>query len=159
MNKRTLVAYFSASGVTEEAAKKLAEAVGADIFKIRPTVPYSDADLDWNDKSSRSTREMNDSLSRPSISGTVENPQDYDTILIGFPVWWYSAPTIINTFLESADFSGKTIAPFCTSGGTGIEICERKLKETYGSKYVWKAGIRLTGNESKSELAAWAERL
>ncbi len=156
---KTLVAYFSATGTTKKVAQKLADAIGADIFEIEPQKPYTSADLNWNDSHSRSSVEMNDPAYRPAIKSTVENPQDYDTLLIGFPVWWYKAPTIINTFLESADFSGKKIALFCTSGGTGVEGCERELKKTYGSKYVWKNGKRFTGRESGSSLAAWVKSL
>ncbi len=159
MKNRTLVAYFSASGVTRSTSDKLADAIGTDIFEIKPKVPYTNKDLNWTDKSSRSSIEMNDLSSRPAITGTVLNPQDYDTLLIGFPVWWYAAPTIINTFIESADFSGKTVALFCTSGGTGIEGCERKLKETYGNKFVWKKGKRFTGRESSKAFSEWAENL
>lgn len=156
---KTLVAYFSASGVTAQVAKKLASAIGADLFEIKPQVPYTSADLDWHDSRSRSSVEMNDPNSRPAIAGTVEDPGQYDTLLIGFPVWWYKAPTIVNTFLGSADFSGKTVALFCTSGSSGVEGCERALKQTYGGKYVWKNGKRFTGRESDSALSAWAKGL
>ncbi len=157
--EKILIAYFSASGVTKRAARKLADAIGADIFEIEPQKPYTNADLNWNNSSSRSSVEMNDPAFRPAILKTVKNPQDYDTLLVGFPVWWYKAPTIINTFLESADFSGKKIALFCTSGSSGVEGCEQDLKKTYGSKYVWKDGKRLTGRESDSSLIAWVKSL
>ena len=106
--KKTLVAYFSASGVTERAAKEIAGGVDADLYEILPTQPYTDADLDWTDKKSRSTAEMNDPACRPEIAGTVENMEQYDTVFIGFPIWWYVEPRIVDTFLESYDFSGKT---------------------------------------------------
>ncbi len=156
---KALTVYFSASGVTKAVAEKLAAAANTDIFQIKPKIEYTTEDLNWRNNKSRSTLEMNDSSSRPEIVETVANPQDYDTLLIGFPVWWYAAPTIINTFLESADFSGKNIALFCTSGGTGVEGCEKKLKDTYGNKYVWKKGKRFTGHENSGDLAAWVESL
>ena len=119
MSKK-LVAYFSASGNTASLAKKLAEAANADLCEIRPAVPYTAADLNWQNKQSRSSVEMNDHSSRPAILPTEADPAAYDTIYVGFPVWWYIAPTIINTFLESADFTGKTIILFATSGGSGF---------------------------------------
>ena len=120
MSKR-LVAYFSASGVTAKVAENLADAIGADIFEIQPKVPYTKADLNWMDKKSRSTIEMSDSTSRPAIAAKRDNMDEYDTIFVGFPIWWYIAPTIINTFLESYNLKGKTIIPFATSGGSGIQ--------------------------------------
>lgn len=113
---RKLVAYFSASGVTAKVAETLAEAIGADIYEIEPKVPYTKADLDWTNKQSRSSIEMNDPASRPAIAGVRDNMADYDTLFVGFPIWWYVAPTIINTFMESYDLTGKTIIPFATSG-------------------------------------------
>ena len=115
-----LVAYFSASGVTAKVAETLAEAIGADIFEIEPKVPYTEADLNWMNKNARSTIEMNDPASRPEIAIKRDNMKDYDTIFVGFPIWWYVAPTIINTFLESYDMTGKTIIPFATSGGATL---------------------------------------
>lgn len=117
---RKLVAYFSASGVTAKVAERLAETIDADIFEIQPAVPYTRADLDWRNKNSRSSVEMNDLTFRPAVSGRRDNMDEYDTIFVGFPIWWYIAPTIINTFLESYNFSGKTIIPFATSGGSGM---------------------------------------
>ena len=117
---KKLVAFFSASGTTKKAAERLAKAVGADLFEIKPAIPYSSADLNWMDKKSRSSVEMNDPASRPEIAGSLSNMADYDTIFIGFPIWWYVAPHIINTFVESYDFSGKTLVPFATSGGSGM---------------------------------------
>ena len=114
---KKLVAYFSASGVTKEAAKRVAEAAGADLFEIKPAQPYTHADLDWTDKKSRSTIEMNDKTARPAIAENLPNMADYDVVFIGFPIWWYVAPRIIETFLESYDFAGKTVVPFATSGG------------------------------------------
>lgn len=118
--KKILVAYFSASKTTEHAAKEIAQAVGADLYEICPDKAYTAADLNWNDKKSRSTVEMNDPACRPKIAGTVEHMEQYDTVLIGFPIWWYVEPRIVDTFLESYDFSDKTVIPFATSGGSGI---------------------------------------
>ena len=117
---KTLVAYFSASGVTKKLAQTLADAIGADLFAIEPKVPYTRADLNWMDKQSRSTIEMQNPASRPEIAGTCANIADYDTVFVGFPIWWYVAPTIVNTFLESCDLTGKTVVPFATSGGSGM---------------------------------------
>ena len=117
---KVLVAYFSATGTTAGAAKRLAGAVKGDLFEIKPTVPYTASDLDWTDKHSRSTLEMKDPNSRPEVSSHVDNMDQYDTVFVGFPIWWYVAPTIINTFLEAYDFSGKTVIPFATSGGSGM---------------------------------------
>ena len=115
-----LVAYFSASGNTAKAAKALAKAAGADLYEIKPAVPYTGADLNWMDKQSRSTIEMQNPASRPEIAGTCANIADYDTVFVGFPIWWYVAPTIVNTFLESCDLTGRTVVPFATSGGSGM---------------------------------------
>ena len=117
---KTLVAYFSASGVTKKLAQTLADAIGADLFAIEPKVPYTRADLNWMDKQSRSTIEMQNPASRPEIAGTCANIADYDTVFVGFPIWWYVAPTIVNTFLESCDLTGRTVVPFATSGGSGM---------------------------------------
>ena len=128
---KILVTYFSASGVTAKVAQNIADNIGADTFEIRPKQRYTVADLNCQDKNSRSSVEMNDKSSRPELEVTVSKLNDYSTILIGFPVWWYTAPTIINTFIESLDLSGKTLIPFCTSGGTGIEGCEKDLRSAY----------------------------
>ena len=117
---KTLVAYFSASGTTERVARELAAAIGADLFEIAPQVPYTRADLNWNNKSSRSSVEMNDESSRPAIASTVSNMDAYDTVFVGFPIWWYVEPRIVDTFLEAHDLTGKTIVPFATSGGSGV---------------------------------------
>ena len=130
---KTLVAYFSASGVTEKAAAQLAKAAGGDLLEIAPKVKYTSADLDWMDKKSRSTLEMNDAACRPEMADTSADVSAYDTVYIGFPVWWYTAPRIINTFLEAYDFSGKKIALFATSGGSGIDKCVTDLKKQYPS--------------------------
>lgn len=151
---KILVTYFSASGVTAKVAQNIAENIGADTFEIRPKQRYTDADLNWRDKNSRSSVEMQDKSSRPELEVTVSKLNDYSTVMIGFPVWWYTAPTIINTFIESLDLSGKILIPFCTSGSTGIEGCEKDLKEAY-PQYNWKPGKRLTGRENKEFLENW----
>lgn len=155
---RKLVAYFSASGVTAKVAEKLSEAIGADLYAIEPEVPYTKADLDWMDKKSRSTIEMNNPASRPAIAGKRDNMNDYDTVFVGFPMWWYVAPTIINTFLESYDLTGKTIIPFATSGGSDMgKTNEKLLPSCKGAKLlngkVFKASV------SGADLAKWAEGL
>ena len=155
---RKLVAYFSASGVTAKVAEKLSEAIGADVYAIEPEVPYTKADLDWMDKKSRSTIEMNNPASRPAIAGKRDNMNDYDTVFVGFPIWWYVAPTIINTFLESYDLTGKTIIPFATSGGSDMgKTNEKLLPSCKGAKLldgkVFKASV------SGADLAKWAEGL
>lgn len=155
---RKLVAYFSASGVTAKVAEKLSEAIGADLYAIEPEVPYTKADLDWMDKKSRSTIEMNNPASRPAITGKRDNMNDYDTVFVGFPIWWYVAPTIINTFLESYDLTYKTIIPFATSGGSDMgKTNEKLLPSCKGAKLlngkVFKASV------SGADLAKWAEGL
>ena len=153
-----LVAYFSASGVTAKVAETLAEAIGADVFEIEPKVPYTEADLNWMDKKARSTIEMNNPVSRPEIAVKRENMSDYDTIFVGFPIWWYVAPTIINTFLESYDMTGKTIIPFATSGGSGMgRTNEKLLPSCKGAKLL--DGKVFKGNVNHKELAAWVDGL
>lgn len=154
MNGKTLVAYFSASGVTAGVAKELAQALGADLHEIVPAVHYTDADLNWMDKKSRSTLEMNDPASRPAIAPTDLDISGYDNILLGFPIWWYVEPRIVDTFLDSYDFTGKTIIPFATSGGSSIGKSEDSLK-AHCPAANWKPGKRLT----RANAAAWAERL
>ena len=151
---KVLVTYFSASGVTRRVAENIANNIGADLFEIKPKQEYTSEDLKWTNKQSRSSIEMNDKSSRPEIVETISNIEEYDTILIGFPVWWYTAPTIINTFIESNNFSNKILVPFCTSGGTGISGCERDLKNQY-PQYTWKDGKRLTGRETKEDIENW----
>ena len=136
---KTLVAYFSATGTTKAAAERLAKENNADLFEIVPEKPYTSADLDWTNKQSRSSVEMKDLDSRPAISGTVENLGQYDTVYIGFPIWWYTAPTIINTFIEAHDFSGKVLSAFATSGGSSITKSAADLKKKY-PQYNWIEG-------------------
>ena len=156
---KTLVAYFSASGVTAKLAANLAEAAGADLYEIKPAVPYTDADLNWQDKNSRSSVEMKDKSFRPAIADTNANVADYDTILLGFPIWWYVAPTIINTFLESYDFSGKTIILFATSGMSGLGNSAKELKNSVSDTAVIKDGKRFGANTSVNELKKWIDTL
>ena len=150
--RKKLVVYFSASGVTKNAAEKLAKAAGADIFEIRPAVPYTRADLDWMNKKSRSSVEMNNPDSRPEIAALPQDMSGYDTVFIGFPIWWYTAPRIIETFLDSCDLSGKTAVCFATSGGSTVAKAEKALKAKYPS-VVWKSGKMLNG-VSDSAIAA-----
>lgn len=153
MSKK-LVAYFSASGTTKKAAERLAKAAGADLFEIKPAIPYTSADLNWMDKKSRSSVEMNDPDSRPEIAETMPNMADYDTVFIGFPIWWYVAPHIIHTFLESYDFTGKTLVPFATSGGSGMGRTVDELRKLCPN-VDWKAG-KLVNGVSDQALATWA---
>ena len=156
MSKK-LVAYFSASGVTAKVAERLSESIGADLFEIAPKVRYTDADLDWRDKTSRSSVEMSNPASRPEIERVRDNMTDYDTIYVGFPIWWYVAPTIINTFLESYDLTSKVIVPFATSGGSGMgKTNEALLPSCNGAKLV--EGCVFKSSASKQELADWAEQ-
>ena len=134
--KKTLVVYFSATGTTKAAAQKLAKECDADLYEIVPEQLYTAADLDWRDKTSRSTIEMNDKTSRPAIKGRCENIAEYDTVWIGFPVWWYTAPTIVITFIEAHDLSGKTLNVFATSGGSGVNGSYNDLKKAY-PQYTW----------------------
>lgn len=157
MSKK-LVAYFSASGTTAKVAESLAEAIGADIFEIAPEVPYTPADLDWMDKKSRSTIKMQNPTSRPAIAAKRDHMADYDTIFLGFPIWWYVAPTIINTFLESHDLTGKTIVPFATSGGSGMgKTNEKLLPSCPGAKLL--EGKVFKSSTGKAELAKWVDGL
>lgn len=154
---KTLVAYFSASGTTKNVAEKLAEAAGADLYEIKPAVPYTRADLNWTDKQARSTIEMNDPASRPKLADKDAHAEDYDTIFLGFPIWWYVAPTIINTFLESYNLSGKKIVLFATSGGSGFgKTVSRLAPSCPGAELV--EGKLLNGSQTVSSLKAWAEQ-
>lgn len=153
--KKVLVAYFSASGVTRGVATQLAEVTGGTLHEITPLQPYTAADLDWTDKQSRSTVEMQDKSSRPAIKDTLTNMADYDVVYVGFPIWWYTAPTIINTFIESYDLKGKTLIPFATSGGSSIRKACDDLKTAYPD-LKWKEG-RLLNHASKKELEEWVK--
>lgn len=156
---RKLVAYFSASGVTAKVADMLADAVGADIYEIRPEVPYTKADLNWMDKKSRSTIEMNDKSIRPAIADKDAKIDQYDTIFIGFPIWWYVAPTIINTFLESYDFAGKKVILFATSGGSKFGNTVEELKISVPDTCEIIEGKLLNGKQTIPTIRAWTETL
>ncbi|MDR3594370.1 flavodoxin [Clostridium sp.] len=141
---KTLVAYFSVSGVTKKVAEKISIAAGADLYEIKSEDPYTKEDLNWNNKNSRSSIEMNDPNSRPSIADRVDNFEEYDVIFVGFPIWWYIAPTIINTFIESYDFLGKTVVTFCTSGGSGLGNSDKILKACCDPSVNWVSGKRFS---------------
>lgn len=155
MNNRMLVAYFSASGVTAGAAKRLAQAAGADLYEIRPETPYTNADLDWRNPHSRSSVEMNDLSSRPALADRDANITGYDTVFLGFPIWWGVAPTVVNTFLESYDFSGKKIVLFATSGGSGFGRTAEVLKPSVAPDTVIVTGKLLSGRETEGSLKKW----
>ena len=157
MSKK-LVAYFSASGVTKSVAQKLAEAAGADIYEIRPKVPYTRADLNWNDNNARSTVEMRDKKYRPELADNNAEISGHDVIFIGFPVWWYVAPTIINTFLEAYDFTGKTIILFATSGGSGFGNTVAELRPSAPGAVI-REGKLFRSSVSVADLKKWAEGL
>lgn len=154
---KTLVAYFSASGVTKRLAQTLAEAVGADLHEIVPETPYTDADLNWNNPDSRSSVEMKDKSFRPAVAGQMENMAEYDRIFVGFPIWWYVAPTIINTFLEQYDLTGKKVIPFATSGGSGMGNTNQELKDSCKGAELCD-GKRFSGSAKAAELKVWAEQ-
>lgn len=155
---KVLVAYFSATNTTEGVAEHIANGLNADLYEIVPEEPYTDADLDYNDSNSRSTLEMNDPSARPAISGSVENMEQYDIVFIGYPIWWGDAPRIVSTFMESYDFSGKTIVPFCTSGGSGIGSSASNLEQlTDGA--AWLDGRRLNGSDSQETVMEWVNGL
>ena len=156
MSKK-LVAYFSASGTTAAVAKDLAKAAGADIYEINPAVSYSRADLNWQDKQSRSSVEMSDKSSRPALADTDANIADYETVFIGFPIWWYIAPTIINSFLEAYDFSGKKIVLFATSGGSGFGKAVASLQPSAPNATIVEGAI-LNGRPNDAKLRAFAEK-
>lgn len=154
--KKVLVAYFSASGVTKRAAERLAKGTGADLFEIQPEKPYTDADLDWEDKKSRSTLEMQDRNCRPEISGKVADMGQYGTVFVGFPIWWYREPSIIDTFMESYDFSGKKIIPFATSGGSGMGESGKNLSRLApGAKA--EAGRCFPAGVTEEEIGRWGK--
>ena len=149
---KTLVAYFSASGVTARAAHAIAAATGGDLFEIEPAEPYTAADLEWTNKQSRSSREMGDDACRPAIKGSVADMDAYDTVFLGFPIWWYVEPRIVDTFLEAYDFAGKTVVPFATSGSSGIGGAEQRMR-TICPAAAWKPGKLLNGVDA----ATWAK--
>ncbi len=155
-SNKTLVAYFSATGTTEKAAGLVVKATGGTLYKIQPAREYTAADLDWHDKTSRSSVEMADAQARPALKSKLTNLADYDTIYIGFPIWWNLAPRIINTFIESGDFTGKTIIPFATSGSSRISNAEKELQKAYpGIK--WQKG-RLLNGATQEEIKQWTKK-
>lgn len=156
---KALIAYFSASGTTAHIAKELAQAAGADLYEIRPQMPYTKADLNWTDKKSRSSVEMNDKSSRPVLADKDANIAAYDTILLGFPIWWYVAPTIINSFLESYNFSGKKIILFATSGGSGFGKTVAELRPSVAADTTIIEGKLLNGRQSEASLKAWIKTI
>ena len=154
---KVLVAYFSVSGVTEKAAKELAKAAGADLFQICPEAPYTKEDLDWTNKQSRCTLEMQDLSCRPPIRGNVQDMEQYDVVFVGFPIWWGREPSVVDTFLTDYDYKGKCIIPFCTSGGSGIGSAAQRIRELTGANV--NEGKRLGGTVSEEDLKLWADGL
>lgn len=159
MSEKILVAYFSASGETARLAKTIADVTGGELFEIQPKVPYTSADLNWNDDSSRSSVEMRDPGSRPEISGSVAGIASYKYVFVGFPIWWYEAPRIIETFLESYDFSGKTVIPFATSGGSGFGKTDGILQKSCSPETDWRPGRRMSSSASAKEVQKWIDSL
>lgn len=155
---RVLVAYFSATGTTKAVAEQMGEILGADLFEIIPVEEYSSEDLNYNDDNCRANQEQQDAAFRPEIAETVENIEDYDVIFVGHPIWWGEEPRIIDTFLESYDFSGKTMVDFCTSGGSGISGSERNLQEIC-SEAEWLPGRRFSGGADEEEIREWIAEL
>ena len=154
MNK-ILIVYFSATGTTEEIAQKLATVTGGELYKIQPEQPYTDVDLDWNNRQSRSSVEMNNPKSRPAIKGRKENIADYDVIFIGYPIWWNLAPTVVNTFIENHNLRGKTVIPFATSGGSTIGNSVATLKKNY-PEINWRNG-KLLNRANEQSIREWTK--
>ena len=157
--KKVLVAYFSAGGVTAKTARELAAVENADLFEIAPEVPYTAADLDWRDKNSRSTVEMKDPDCRPPVRGVVEDMAKYDAVFVGFPIWWGREPSVVDTFLTGYSFAGKTIVPFCTSGGSGMGKTADRIRSLVGDGVTVDEGKRLGGELSPEDLRLWTEGL
>ena len=157
MMSKKLVAYFSASGVTASVAKGLAKAADADLYEIKPETPYTRADLNWQDKNARSSVEMRDKSSRPALADTNASIADYDTVFVGFPIWWYVAPTIINSFLEAYDFSGKKVVLFATSGGSGFGKAVAGLQPSAPDATIVEGAV-LNGRPSAAKLKAFADK-
>lgn len=154
---KVLVAYFSTSGVTAKLAERLASAIGADLHEIKPEKPYTSADLDWRDSNSRSSVEMKDKSFRPTIANSVENMDQYDTVFVAFPIWWYVAPTIINTFLEAYNLDGKKIIPLATSGSSSMGNTNKELAPSCKGATL-EEGKRFAANAGEKELADWANK-
>ena len=155
-NAKTLVVYFSATGTTKQVAQNLAKAIGADLHEIQPLAPYSSADLDWTNKSSRSSVEMNNKSSRPALAASDFSVKEYDKVFLGFPIWWGTAPRVVQTFLESQDFANKTIILFATSGSSGMGSTDKDLKSSVDASATILKGKVLNGNPSVEELKTWA---
>jgi len=158
-DRKILVAYFSASGETAKLSKTLSDVAGADLYEIVPQEKYSSADLNWNDKNSRSSKEMANVQARPAISGNVENMEQYEVVFVGFPIWWGEAPRIIATFLENYDFSGKTVIPFATSGGSGFGKTDSILQKLCPASVKWLPGALLKSNADKETVKKWVDEL
>ena len=158
MAKKVLVAVFSASGVTRKVGEEIARIAGADFYEIVPKQIYTPADLDWMNKKSRSSVEMNDPSARPEIAGSAINMASYDTVIVGFPIWWGIAPRIIETFLESYDFSGKKIIPFCTSGGSGVGRSDTALHKNVSGNVKWEKGIQIN-RPNEAQIRRWLNQV
>ena len=151
---KALVAYFSASGVTARVAENLAKAAGADLYEIKPAVPYTKDDLNWMNKRSRSSLEMKDPEARPAIALKLVNMDEFDTVILGYPIWWGLAPSVIETFLESYDMEGKTIIPFCTSGGSGMGNSDVELHKNVSGNVKWKKGVQIN-RPDEAKIRRW----
>ena len=154
-----LVAYFSATGNTKTVAEQIADVTGGELYEIEPAEPYTSEDLDYNNDDCRANLEMNDDTARPEIAGTIENIEQYDTIYLGYPIWWGNAPRIMNTFVETYDLSGKTMVPFCTSGGSGISTSVDTLQELAGDGITWMEGQRIDRDVSADEISQWIDEM
>ncbi len=159
MGAKTLVAYFSAGGATKRIAEAVAKAADADLFEIKPREPYTSADLDWQDKQSRSSIEMGDPTSRPELDHDLTSVAGYEAVVLGFPIWWYTAPHIVETFLEGHDFAGKTMAVFCTSGSSGLGDTIPTLQRSVSFDTRWRPGKRFAANAGDAEIVQWVESL
>ena len=158
MANKVLVAVFSASGVTRKVGEEIARVSGGDFFEIVPSEKYTTADLNWNNRKSRSSVEMNDKSSRPEIAVKVSDMDQYDTVIVGFPIWWGVAPRIIETFLESYDFSGKKIIPFCTSGGSGVGRSDTELHKNVRGNVRWEKGVQIN-RPNENEIKKWLDKV
>lgn len=154
-----LVAYFSATGNTKTVAEQIADVTGGELYEIEPAEPYTSKDLDYNNDDCRANLEMNDDTARPEIAGTIENIEQYDTIYLGYPIWWGNAPRIMNTFVETYDLSGKTVVPFCTSGGSGISTSVDTLQKLAGDGITWMEGQRFDRDVSADEISQWIDEM
>ncbi len=158
-SSKVLVAYFSATGTTKTLAEYAADAMGADLYEIVPEEPYTDDDLNYSDRNTRATVEQNDKNVRPAISGSVENMDQYEIVFLAFPIWWGEEPRIMDTFVEAYDFSGKTVIPFCTSGGSGIGSSGRNMQDLSTGDATWLDGERLSGSSSREDMVDWINGL